>query len=156
MDAVTVGAQRTPVAWPPGRIYLVASAIFLLALGGAGFLVNGAFPLRPGEVDAAGSGHTFGIFETNGWHNLAGLGSGLLALGLALRPEWARFGALLKGWIYVAVTVAIMIWGGETFLFASNTADQFIHAALAIGGLATGLMTPRPAPRGAADHAGPG
>ncbi len=136
-------ATTAPVAtWSPARIYLVASGIFLVVSSAVGFAVDSSFPASAAEVDSAGSGHIFGIFETNGWHNLAAVISGAIALGFAARPEWARAGALLKGAMYVAVTTSIAIWGPETFKIASNAADQVVHASLAVTGLAAGLATP--------------
>jgi hypothetical protein len=133
----------TTASWSPARLYLVVSGVFLLILGVIGFALTTAFPTGAGEVDGAGSGHILGIFETNGWHNLAALGSGAVSLAFALRPETARLGAFVKGGFYVAVTSSIALWGGETFWIASNTADQFLHGAMAVGGLTTGFMTPR-------------
>jgi hypothetical protein len=149
VDAVprTVTQSNTRVqAWSPARIYLVVSGVFLVAVSVVGFVVNSTFPIGADEVGTAGSGYTLGVFETNGWHNLAGLVSGIVALGFALKPEWARVGALLKGTLYVIVTTSIAIWGGETFWLASNTADQIVHGTLAVTGLAAGLATPRQAP----------
>ena len=140
-------------AWSPARIYLVASGAFLLVLAAAGFAVNTAFPSDASRVTDAASDHIFGIFETNGWHNLAGLISGLVALTFCIRPEWARLGALVKGFGYVLVTTSIAIWGGETFLIASNAADQIVHGSLAVGGIVTGLLTP-PRKRSAPDGSG--
>lgn len=127
--------------WSPARLYLVISGLSLLVIAVAGFTVSNSFPTAAEEV-GSDSGHIFGLFETNGWHNAAGLSSGLIALALAAKPAWARFGALLKGSIYVVVTTSVAFWGGEFFLIASNTADQVLHASLAIAGIATGLMTP--------------
>ena len=129
------------IAWSPARVYLVASGVFLLIVAAAGFALNTAFPIGAQEARSAESDHIFGILETNGWHNLAGLISGVVALGFAARPEWARLGALLKGAFYVAVTSGIALWGGPTFWIASNAADQVVHATLAVGGLAACLLT---------------
>ncbi len=129
--------------WSPARIYLVASGVFLLVTSTAGFMMNRSFPIGAVEFRSAESHHIFGVLETNGWHNLAGLIGALLALGFAVRPEWSRFGALYKGWSYVGVTAALAIWSGDTFRVASNNADQVVHASLAAGGLITGFLTPR-------------
>ncbi len=130
-------------AWSPARIYLVASGVFLLVTSTAGFMINRTFPIGAAEFRSAESHHVFGVLETNGWHNLAGLIGALLALGFAVRPQWSRFGALFKGWSYVGVTAALAIWSGDTFWVASNNADQVVHASLAVGGLLTGFLTPR-------------
>ena len=141
MEAAPNTPHATTVAqWSPARVYLVASGVILLVLAAAGFAVNTTFPTRSSEVHAT-SDHIFGILETNGWHNLAGLLSGMVALAFAVRPGWARTGALVKGVFYVIVTVGIAIEGGPDAWIASNTADQVVHASLAIGGLATAAMT---------------
>ena len=142
MNASTAAVQGT-ASRSPARVYLVASGVFLVAAGLIGFTVNGAFPATAEAVESAGSGHIFGIFETNGWHNLTSMISGLVALAFSIRPEWARAGAFFKGVMYVAVTVSIAIWGPETFKIASNAADQVVHGALGIAGLVAGAMTPR-------------
>ena len=143
MNVAASASQISSQKWSPARIYLVASGILLLVLAAAGFAVNRTFPIGMHEFQAAGSGHILGLLETNGWHNLAGVISGVVALGFALKPEWARVGALLKGAFYVVVTTSIALWGGDTFWIASNGPDQVIHGSLAVGGLLTGWLTPK-------------
>lgn len=100
----------------------------------------------PSRVSAAQAGSRTG--ETERWSparlylNLAGVLSGVVALGFAIRPEWARAGALLKGAFYVAVTTSLLVVDARTLWLGSNWADQTIHASLAVGGIATGLATP--------------
>jgi hypothetical protein len=110
----------------------------------AGLALDRSFPTSPGAVDSAGSGWLFGVLQTNGWHSVAALASGAVALGFATRPEWARLGAMVKGLFYVAVTTSLFITEPSTFLLVSNVGDQIVHASLAIGGIATALAT-RPA-----------
>jgi hypothetical protein len=143
LNATAVTPAPRAGAWSPARVYLVASGVFLVAAGLVGFTVDSSFPATPGAVDDAGSGHIFGIFETNGWHNLTSMISGVIALAFAARPEWARTGAFVKGAMYVAVTASIAVWGPETFKIASNAADQVVHGALGVAGLAAAAMTPR-------------
>jgi hypothetical protein len=128
--------------WSPARWYLVISGVFLLALAAVGFAYSRSFPTSPDAV-AEGTREALGVLFTNGWHNLASVLSGVVALGFALRPEWARTGALVKGVFYVGVTTSLLLVDAKTFLLASNWADQIIHASLAVGGIATGLATPR-------------
>lgn len=142
MATAEPGAGGRRHRWTPARLYLVISGSLLIAIGAAGFAVDASFPTAAAEVERLGSGHLFGILETNGWHNVAGLASGVVAVAFAARAQWARLGALLQGGLYTAVTAAVAIWGGETFWIASNTADQVVHALLAVGGLASGLATP--------------
>jgi hypothetical protein len=130
-----------PVEWSPARVYLVASGILLLILGVAGLALNRSFPTSSGTVDSAGSGWLFGVLQTNGWHSVAALASSAAALGFALRAEWARLGAMVKGLFYVGVTTSLFITEPSTFLLVSNAGDQIVHASLAIGGIATALVT---------------
>lgn len=142
MTSVVVPEQggRTWQEWSPARIYLVASGVFLLIVGAVGLVINQSFPTSPGAVKAAGSGWLLGL-ETNGWHSVGALFSSVLALAFAMRPEWASFGAMVKGVFYATVTTALAVKDPSTFLFVSNTADQIVHATLALGGIATALAT---------------
>src|SRR5687767_10519793 len=144
--ATTTAARPTTTTWSPARVYLVVSGIFLVAAALGGFALSTSFPAGSGAVHAADNPHILGIFETNGWHNLAALISGAISLSFALRPQWARTGAFVKGSMYSVVTISIAIWGPETFLIASNTADQIVHGSMAAAGLATAFATPRRAP----------
>ena len=144
MGLANAAAERSVEAaqdWSPARIYLVASGVFLLILGVAGLAVNRSFPMSPGAVDNAGSGWLFGVLQTNGWHSVAALMSSAVALGFALRPEWARMGAIVKGLFYISVTTSLFITAPSTFLLVSNAGDQIVHASLAIGGIATAWAT---------------
>lgn len=135
-------------AWSPARVYLLISGVYLVFIGAVGFIYSSSFAIG---ADAEESSHIFGIFETNGWHNLAGLLGGLGALAFALRPETTRLGALLLGVAYIVITVALAIWEPSTFSIASNGADQVVHALLAVGGVASAFAT-----RSAANSHAPG
>jgi hypothetical protein len=136
------GRPLDTTTWSPARIYLVVSGVFLVLIPLAGFFFDHSFPIGADAVHRDDAGHIFGILETNGWHNLAGLLSGAIALGFAIKPHWARTGALFKGFMYVGVTTSIAIWGPEKFWLESNTADQIVHATLAVTGLIAGFATP--------------
>ncbi|HVF52258.1 MAG TPA: DUF4383 domain-containing protein [Actinomycetota bacterium] len=122
---------------------MLVAAIWHLALGGVGFLYNASFPVGAAAARAEGSAHIFGIFETNGWHNAAAFGLGLVTLYFTLRPARAREAALVIGVAHVGLTLAWMVWDPRTFWFASNMADQFVHGSTAVGGVVCGLATPR-------------
>lgn len=141
----TTAERRIRIAgtWSPARVYLVATGVFLVFAAVTGFAIDRTFPTSADAVHAADNPHVAGIFETNGWHNLASLISGAISLSFALRPEWARTGAFFKGGMYTVVTASIAIWGPETLLIASNTADQVVHGSLAVTGLAAALATRR-------------
>ena len=136
-------AERGTTEWSPARVYLVATGSFLIFAAAVGFSLSTSFPSTAESVHDAGSAHIFGIFETNGWHNLSTLISGAISLAFALRPGWARLGAFVKGTLYATVTVSVAIWGPETFLIVSNTADQIVHGSLAVAGFAAAKATPR-------------
>ena len=127
--------------WSPARVYLVATGILLIGAAIAGFGVSTSFPTSAEAVRSADHGHIYGIFETNGWHNLSTLVSGTISLAFAARPRWARTGALVKATLYAVVTISIAIWGPEPFLIASNGADQVVHGSLAVAGYAAALGT---------------
>lgn len=120
------------------RTFLAVSGAYLLLTGVAGFAVSGSFPVSSEAVDAS-HGHIFGVLETNGWHNLAALALAVPSLLVALRrPRWSPTVALASGFANTAVFVLFAVWGGATFLVASNDADQVVHAATALGGLLCG------------------
>ena len=129
--------------WTPARIFLLVSALYHLPLGILGLLVDQTFPLSAGAAAHASSGHLFGVFETNGWHSVAGLGVGAFSLFYVVRPRHARAAALNLGIGHVLIVIALAIWDPSTFLFASNGADQVIHTTTALGGIASGLLTPK-------------
>lgn len=141
----TTASRSRSTTWSPARVYLVVSGIFLVGAALTGFGYSTSFPSSAEAVRSAHNPHIYGIFETNGWHNLTSLVSGLVSLSFALRPEWARTGALVKGSLYTVVTISIAVWGADTFLIASNAADQVVHASLAVAGFAAALATRRAA-----------
>lgn len=138
---VSAGAGGANREWTPARVFLAASAIYHLILGIAGLAIDQTFPLGPANTEQAGSAHIFGIFETNGWHSLAGLLLGMLSLYFWLRPARAREAAFAIGASQVAVVLGFALWPPSTFSFASNGADQVIHATTAIGGIGAALLT---------------
>lgn len=133
---------RPSQGWTPARVFMLLAAAWHLPLGGLGFLYNASFPIGAAAARSGESAHIFGIFETNGWHNAAAVLLGLVALYFMLRPHRAREAALIIGFGLAGFTASLMIWDPSAFWIASNTADQWVHASTAIGGVATGLATP--------------
>lgn len=116
----------------------MVSGVYLLVTGLAGFAADGSFPLTQEAVEGS-QGHIFGVLETNGWHNAAALAVAVPSLVVAaLRPRWSSSAALASGLANAVVFVLFAVWGGATFLVASNDADQVVHASTAIGGLLAG------------------
>ena len=136
-----LGPRRSE--WTPARVFLLVSVLYHLPLAIGGVFIDQTFPIGSAEAARAGSEHVFGIFETNGWHTLAAFAVGLISLYFVLRPRGAREASLAIGGLHVGIVVALMAWPPETFWLASNAADQVVHTFTAVGGIVSGLMTPR-------------
>ena len=130
----------------PAQLYSVIFGATLLIAGILGFFVNSDF-----EVGGDVQGNELILFEVNAWHNIVHTASGIAGLALAARAETARLFALGFGVVYLAVT----IWGfivGDQILFGLapvNGADNILHLAIAIAGIAAGLASPTAPRRGA-------
>ena len=135
---------RTPVWW-----YLVVSGAYLVASAITGFVYTASFGVGP-QASRVGAETIFGVFETNGWHNLAGLINGVAALGFAMTPtRIARAGSIFIGVASGLVAILLFVWPDQPLL-ASNGADQVVHVSVAVGGIVAGLATrTEPAPGGA-------
>jgi Domain of unknown function (DUF4383) len=127
--------------WSPARIFMTASAGYHLLLATVGLAIDRSFPVGSGATEHAGSEHIFGIFETNGWHSLAGLLLGVISVYYAVRPAGARRAALAIGVFHVVLVFSLMIWEASTFWLMSNNADQVVHSFTAIGGIGSALLT---------------
>ena len=121
----------------PAQLYALLFGITLLAAGILGFFVDSSF-----ETGNAVQGDELIIFEVNGIHNLVHIASGLVGLALFASPSGARLYALGFGTVYLLVTIVGFI-DGEDFLglFPLNTADNFLHLAIAVTGIAAGLAS---------------
>ena len=122
----------------PAQLYSLLFGITLLVVGIVGFAVNSSF--------GAGSnvqGDNLIVFEVNGWHNLVHIASGLLGIALARRNDTARLFALGFGAVYLLVTIYGFVDGNDVIsLIPVNTADNFLHLAIAAAGIAAGLASP--------------
>ncbi len=136
------GLRALEDRWNPARIYLAVAGVYLAFIGAVGFLYNRSFPIGAEATARAGSAEVFGLFETNGWHNLAGLVFGLIALYFLLRrPDLDVLGALAVGVPNGITFVAFLIEDPHTFWIASDNADAVAHAALAFGGILAAVLT---------------
>ena len=78
----------------PAVAYLWVWGAALVVLGGAGLALHPDFAVGNGVSHE----HLFGVFETNGWHSVAGLAFGIPSLLVAWRaPNWAPATALAVG-----------------------------------------------------------
>ena len=120
----------------------------LVLVGLAGFLVEPSF----GIGDSAERG-TLIAFDINGWHNVVHLLSGIVGLAMAGTAAKARLFSIGYGVVYVLVTILGFIVGDGGLLLSIipiNTADNLLHLAIAVSGIAIGLSSPAVAPRHAA------
>jgi hypothetical protein len=121
----------------PAQLYALSFGAVLLLVGILGFIADSSF--------GSGSdvqGDDFIIFEVNGWHNIVHILSGLLGLALWRRADTARAYALGFGAVYLAVTIWGFITGDNVlWLLPVDTADNFLHLAIALTGIAAGLAS---------------
>lgn len=139
--AVPPTSESTPPKWDPARIYLAVAGFYLVGIGIAGFVYNRTFPVGAADAARARSDFVFGLFETNGWHNLAGLVFGLIALWFLFRSQQWALGSLAVGVPNLITFVAFLIEPPTTFWFASNGADAVVHAVLGFGGVAAAALS---------------
>lgn len=110
----------------------------LLLVGILGFIADATF-----DTGSNIQGDSFLGFEVNGWHNLVHLASGLLLLAAANTRPSAKAVAIGFGFVYGIVA----LWGvidGEQVLgvLPVNAADNILHVALSLLGIATGMLSP--------------
>src|SRR5215213_11923580 len=122
----------------PAQLYSLLFGIVLLAVGIFGFIADSSFGTGS-DVD----GSDFIVFEVNGWHNIVHILSGLLGLALARRRDTARAYALGFGAVYLVVTIWGFITGDQVlWLVPVDAADNLLHLAIAVAGIAAGLASP--------------
>jgi hypothetical protein len=124
--------------------------VSFLAAGVLGFFYSSDFSTGEAVARPEGSGLVLGLLEVNGWHNVVHVATGAIALAVARRQGAARAFAIVFGAVYLLVT-ALGVLADEPRvvlgLLPINTADNVLHAAVALLGLVLGLASPRePAP----------
>ncbi|HVL31050.1 MAG TPA: DUF4383 domain-containing protein [Solirubrobacteraceae bacterium] len=132
----------------PAQLYTVVLGTVLVLVGILGFLVEPSF----GVGDSAERG-TLILFDINGWHNLVHLLSGVVGLAMAGTAAKARLFAIGYGVVYIVVTLLGFVVGDGGLLLSLipiNTADNLLHLAIAVSGIAVGLASPASAGRRAA------
>ena len=134
----------------PAQIYALTFGLTLLLVGILGFFYTADFSTGSATTEPGNRDALLGIFDVNGWHNVVHVLSGLT--GLALAGSWAgaRLYALGFGGVYLLVAAVGFAYGsGESIvgLIPVNTADNWLHVAIAVLGLLAGALTPSaPAP----------
>lgn len=92
-----IAVMNKPVLDPVSRVYLWMWGSMLLVLGVGSLLIHPDFGVGR-HVTAE---HLFGLFETNGWHGLAGGALGAIAVYSAWSGRWLR-----------GVTLGVSVLGG--------------------------------------------
>ena len=122
------------------QIYVTALGTVLVLVGIVGFLVEPSFAVG----DSAERG-TLILFDINGWHNVVHLLSGIVGLAMVGTAAKARLFAIGYGVVYVLVTILGFAVGDGGLLLSIipiNTADNLLHLAIAVTGIAVGLASP--------------
>jgi hypothetical protein len=122
------------------QLYTLVLGAVLVLVGILGFLVEPSF----GVGDNAERG-TLIAFDINGWHNVVHLLSGIVGLAMAGTAAKARLFAIGYGVVYVLVTILGFVVGDGGLLLSLipiNTADNLLHLAIAVSGIAVGLASP--------------
>jgi hypothetical protein len=123
----------------PAQTYALVFGATLLLVGIVGFAVNSSFDTGTN----ISTGDKLIVFELNGWHNLVHIASGLLGLAMFRSNATARLYALGFGAVYLLVTIIGFADGTDVIgLIPVNTADNFLHLAIAGLGIAAGLASP--------------
>ena len=122
------------------QVWALTLGAILVLVGIVGFLVEPSF----GVGDDAQRG-TLIVFDINGWHNVVHLLSGIVGLAMAGTAAKARLFSIGYGIVYVLVTILGFAVGDGGLLLSIipiNTADNLLHLAIAVTGIAIGLASP--------------
>jgi Domain of unknown function (DUF4383) len=121
----------------PAQVYALVFGITLVVAGVAGFFADSSF-----DVGSGVQGDDLIVFEVNGWHNIVHIASGALGLALMGTAAGARAYALGFGAVYLVVTIWGFIDGNDVLgLIPVNSADNWLHVAIAVTGILAGLAS---------------
>lgn len=130
--------NRTTADRTPAQLYALVFGITLVVAGIAGFFADSSF----GDLGSNVSGDELIVFEVNGWHNIVHLASGLVGLAVFMSAPASRLYALGFGAVYLVVTIWGFVDGNDVVgLIPVNTADNFLHLAIAAAGILAGLAS---------------
>jgi len=134
----------------PAQVYALTFGLTLLLVGILGFFYTADFSTGSASSEPGNKDAVLGLFDVNGWHNVVHILSGLLGLSLAGSWFGARLYAIGFGATYLLVAgIGFAVGDGESILglIPVNTADNWLHVAIAVLGLLAGALTPSaPAP----------
>lgn len=130
-SGVKEGAARTLA-----QTACLALGATLIAAGILGFFFGG----NDFNTGSGVQGEEFIVFAVNGWHNIVHLASGAFLVLMAPKAKSAVTGLLVFGIVYVVVVVWGFIDGNDIAnLLPINTADNWLHVALAVVALAVAV-----------------
>jgi len=136
-------------ASPPLRnaahLYLWVWGPMLIVLGVGSLILHPDF----GTGDGVTERHLFGVFETNGWHGLAGLSAGVAAVLAAWSGRWIREAALgvavLGGIIPAAVFLVAGDGSAALGIIPVDVADavtlHLVPGLVGVGAVAAGALS---------------
>jgi hypothetical protein len=142
----------------PAQVYALTFGLTLLLVGILGFFYTADFSTGSASSEPGNKDAVLGLFDVNGWHNVVHILSGLLGLSLAGSWFGARLYAIGFGATYLVVAaVGFAVGDGESILglIPVNTADNWLHVAIAALGLLAGALTPSVPPPTTADRKSP-
>jgi hypothetical protein len=127
------------------RVALIAGIVFLV-VGIAGFIPG----LTSNYDDLSFAGHgsmaeLMGVFQVSVLHNIVHLAYGVVGLICARRFRWSRNYLIWGGVIYALLWIYGLITGGMSSanFVPLNTADNWLHFALAVLMIGLGLLLGR-------------
>lgn len=124
--------QKEGAARTIAQAFCLVAGAGLIAAGVLGFFFGGSNFSTGTNV----GGEEFIVFEVNAWHNVVHIATGALLVLLAPKARIAALGALIFGLAYVGVAVWGFIDGNDVAnLIPVNTADNWLHVAIAIASL---------------------
>jgi hypothetical protein len=126
------------------QAFCLLVGLVLIAAGALGFTANATFDQAELALNFEGDPVTGDLFlglAVNGWHNVVHIASGLLLLLGGLSRAAAPKVLIAFGIVYVAVTVIGFIDERNVLgIIPVNTADNYLHLALAVLGLLVGVL----------------
>lgn len=116
------------------------------------FIVVGIIGFIPGITTR--DGYLLGLFEVNWVHNLVHLVTGIIALLVCGKDEYAKLFFQVFGIIYAAVTVLGFVFAGNLLIMHVNMWDNFLHLVIAVFALymGYGFKEPKIAKSGTKSH----
>lgn len=126
-----------------GQWLTLVLAFTFLVVGVAGLAVNGFNDWFDHDT-----GETVLGFEVNPFHDLVHLAFGVVGLVAWRTAAWSRaYGVALAVGYGAAVVYGIAALGEAWDVLSLNAADSWLHAGLAVAGLAVALLSRRPTSR---------